>query len=82
MSPERDPSIRFCPDCGWGHANVPGCWRKVMREAREKLAEPAFTGPIRDKLQAALDAAEASQRELIEFFTLANAITDDEDADW
>ena len=80
MSTDRDPSIEFCPDCGWDHANVPGCWRKVMREAREKLADPTFTGPIRDKLQAALDAAEASHRDLMEFFTLANAHADDEDA--
>lgn len=80
MRPDRDPSISFCPDCGWEHADLPNCWRKITREAREKLADPSFTGPIRDKLQAAYDKAEAYRLETIEFFTLANAIAEDEDA--
>ena len=58
----------YCSDCGWEHANLPGCWRKALREARETLARPGLDVEIRAELQIATDALEQTVREDVAFY--------------
>jgi hypothetical protein len=70
-------SVEFCPDCGWDHADIARCWRRLRRLAREKLADPAFTGPLRDRLQAALDNLENERQGLMAFFAMLDSPGDE-----
>jgi len=49
-------AAEYCLDCGWEHANLAGCWRKALREARETLTRPDLDPEIRAELQAAAEA--------------------------
>jgi len=61
-------AAEYCLDCGWEHANLAGCWRKALREARETLTRPDLDPEIRAELQAAAEALARTVADDVAFY--------------